>query len=474
MGWIFGFLAMLIACISSGEALAAQAHLTGTVDYSDALTLPPGAVLEVVLEDVTEADAPAKEVGMATVPDPGSPPFAFDISYDPADVAPDRDYSVRAQVSVGRKLVFVSDSMNPVLTDGAPASVAIRMIRVGETTAEARDAPTMIGAHGLRLPASFDGTLPCADCEAVRYRLNLWPDQVFHLRRMWIGKNVRRDSIGRWSVDPDKAVLMLRGADEEFRFRIEGPGELVLLADGDPSAPPTGPDTDSGESEHPLTAAPALEPFEPHLPLRGMLTYNGDTARFTECMTGRDYPLVKDGDYEALEHAYLAAGAEPGGPIMASFDGGIVQQPKDGPGSQQAVLVERFVGVWPGETCERTLGAATLTNTYWKVLRLGAADVAAGEGRREPNLILREGDRHFTATVGCDQITGSYTQNGERLQFAPQKAAATPCPAPLDEWEKQLGQVLTQTASWRIDGQTLELLDDRKNTLALLQAVYLY
>ena len=211
------------------------------------------------------------------------------------------------------------------------------------------------------------------------------------------------------------------------------------------------------------------------MPLRGMLTYNGDAARFTDCLTGRDYPLVKDGDYEALEHAYLAAGAEPGGPIMASFDGGIVQQPKEGaPGTQPEVLVERFVGVWPGETCERALGAATLTNTYWKVLRLGGTEVAAGEGRREPNLILREGDGGFTATVGCDQIAGSYRLSADRLEFVSETATATPCPAPLDEWERQLGKVLTDAVGWRIDGQTLELLDEDKATLALLQAVYLY
>ena len=33
------------------------------------------------------------------------------------------------------------------------------------------------------------------------------------------------------------------------------------------------------------------------------------------------------------------------------------------------------------------------------------------------------------------------------------------CPAPLDDWETQLGELLERTASWRIDGQTLELLD---------------
>ena len=235
MGWLVGFLAILMAVASSGEA-AAQAHLSGTVDYSDGVALPPGAVLEVVLEDVSKADAPAVELGSATIPDPGAPPYAFDISYDPADILPDNEYSVRAQVSVGRKLVFVSGSTTPVLTGGAPQTATLRMIKVGETTSEIGDAPTTIGAHGLRLPASFDGALPCSDCESIRYRLNLWPDQVFHLRRMWIGKNVRRDSVGRWSVDPDQAVLLLRGADEELRFRIAGPDELVLLARGDAPA----------------------------------------------------------------------------------------------------------------------------------------------------------------------------------------------------------------------------------------------
>ena len=44
------------------------------------IALPPGAVLDVVLEDVSVADAPARELGRATVPEPGSPPFEFDIS----------------------------------------------------------------------------------------------------------------------------------------------------------------------------------------------------------------------------------------------------------------------------------------------------------------------------------------------------------------------------------------------------------
>ena len=462
-------LALGLVAALPGGVLASQAHLTGTASIETPVTLPPGAVFEAVLEDVSAAGAPAPaELGRKVIADPGGAPFAFDIAYDPAGVAADRAYSVRAQVSVGRRLVFVSDTVTPVLTRGAPDHAEVRMIKVGDTTAEAAQPPAAIGAHGLRLPASFDGDMPCSDCDAIQFRLNLWPDQVFHLRRTWKGKDMRRDSVGRWSVDPVHQVLDLRGAEEELEFKILGQDRIRLLDRADEPV--------EDKPEYILTAAPDFAPFEPHLPLRGMLTYTAKEARFTECLTGRDYPLVEDGDYEALEHAYLAAGAEAGGPIMASFDGGIIQVPKaDGSaGTEAEVMVERFVGFWPGETCERTLDAAQLTNTYWKILRLGDTEVAAGEGLREPNLILRAGDPRFTATIGCDQMTGSYALDGNSLSFGTSVATLMACPAPLDDWEKQLAHVLTEAAGWRIDGQTLELLDAGGNALALLQAVYLY
>lgn len=461
------FLAAILTVAAVQSAGAGEAHVTGTASYRERIALPPGAVFDAVLEDVTAADAPADELGRVTIEDPGMPPFRFEIGFDPARVKPNHAYSVRTQVSVGRKLVFVSDTMTPVLTRGAPNDVQIWMIKVGDTTEDARETPAAIGAHGLRLPASFSGELPCSDCEGLRYLLNLWPDQVFHLRRTWEGKDLTRDAIGRWSVDPDEQVLELGGAGEDLRFQILGADRLRLLGpDGEPIA------SDLGYS---LTAGPDFETFEPHLPLRGMLAYSGDQARFTECLTGRDYPVVDDEDYAALEHAYLAAGAEPDGPIMASFDGGIVQVPRDdGTGSDAKVIVERFVGIWPGETCERAMGEATLTNTYWKILRLGTDEVAAGAGRREPNLILREGEPRFTATVGCNQLAGTFSSEQDRLSFGVAASTVVACPQPLDRWEAELGKVLQNAVRWRIDGQTLELLDAKGDPLALLQAVYLY
>ena len=349
---------------------------------------------------------------------------------------------------------------------GAPGDLEIEMRMAAAPAAEAAQAEPAIGAHGLRLPATFLGELPCADCPGVRYRLNLWPDQAFFLRRAWEGKDYREDRIGRWSVDPARRVLTLDDGERRTDFQILGPTRLRPL---DPDGAPVAP-----EGGHELAAAEAVEPIGVSLQLRGMVTYLADAARFTECLTGRDYPVAMEGDYAALEHAYLAAGTEPGSPLMASFDGAILDLPAaEGEDTEPTVQVERFIGVWPGDSCERPAADASLTNTYWKILRLGGAAVAAGEGRREPNLVLRPEPASFSATVGCNQIAGGYTLEGERLSFGEAAGTLMACPPPLDDWERRLGQALAAARSWRVDGQALELFDAAGAPVALFQAVYL-
>ncbi len=466
MASIFRYLAAVAALVCMAvPVLAAEAHLAGSASLRQRAAIPANAVLDVLLEDVSRPDVPARTLGETRRTDPGASPIAFDIAYDPSAIRPEGTYSVRAQVLLDGRLIFASNPLNPVLTHGAPTEARLWLAQVGEPPARRGGGPADAAPEGLRLPASFEGQLPCADCKMVRVRLNLWPDKVFHLRRVWEGNGTRRDSIGRWWVDPNSRIVHLRGDDEELQLEILAPDRLRFLAKT-PQAP-------VGKTDYVLTAAPTLHAFEPHLPLRGMVTWVGKEAKFTECLTGREYPILEDGDYEALEHAYLAAGTETGAALMASFDGGILQEPTP-EGVRSEVLVERFVGVWPGETCERAASAATLVDTYWKILRLGTTEIMPQEGRREPSLILRAGEPRFSATVGCDPLTGSFTQNGGRLAFRPGATTPAACPKPLDAWERQLADALARTARWNIEGQSLELLDQRGKVVALLQAMYLY
>ena len=205
-----------------------------------------------------------------------------------------------------------------------------------------------------------------------------------------------------------------------------------------------------------------------------MVRYLADSARITECMTGRDYPLAVEGDFATLEAAYLAAGVAHGSPLMASFDGAIMERPRaTGDGTQPTVIVEKFTGVWPDETCEPVRTDASLTNTYWKILRLGDAEIVAGVGGTEPGLTLNESEARFSATVGCNQMAGAFEFEENRLSFGQAASTMMACQTPLDDWDRRLADVLASTARWHVDGQALELLDAEGTVIALLEAEYL-
>jgi copper homeostasis protein (lipoprotein) len=208
--------------------------------------------------------------------------------------------------------------------------------------------------------------------------------------------------------------------------------------------------------------------------LIGMFVYMADTARLTDCRSGLGFPMAMEGDYRLIEQAYLEAREAPGQPLLATFDGRIEERPRmEGGGTEPTAVVHRFINVWPGETCERNLAEASLTNTYWRIVRLDGERVGVVEGRREPHLLLRADEPRFRATVGCNQIIGSYQLNGRALAFKAAASAMMACPPPLDHLERRLTSMLERTASWRINAQFLELEDGDGKAIALLQAVYI-
>jgi copper homeostasis protein (lipoprotein) len=329
-----------------------------------------------------------------------------------------------------------------------------------------RDEVSAGGGLGVTLPATFTGDLPCADCRGIRYHLNLWPDQAYHLERRWLGKDFSRAEIGRWRFDPARRVLVLNSAGEApMQFAVLGSGRLRLL---DRKGQPI-----HSSLPYELTAAPEFQWRDVVLPLRGEFTYLADAARATECLTQRSYPVAMEGAYLALERAYLAARSAPGAALLASFEGRIVERPRrEGGGREAVVVVDRFINVWPGETCERWRSDAALIGTYWRIVRLGEDVVSAAQGRREPHLLLRAAGARFKATVGCNQLLGSYSVSHATLRFQAVATTRMACPPALGERERRLQEVLAHTSAWLVNGQGLELLDALGVPLALFQAVY--
>jgi uncharacterized lipoprotein YbaY/heat shock protein HslJ len=215
-------LALLTLAIPLG-AEAASSSISGSATYRERMALPPEAVFEAALEDVSRADAPATELGRTQVKSPGQVPIHFTISYDPGRIEPQHRYGVRARIYVGNELWFTTDAYIPVSLD-AQAPVEILLKRSSGTAA-----PTAPALSGL--PVTFIGTLPCADCEGLRYQLDLKEDGRYFLRRTYLGKSsAGTDETGRWRLDADGRTLSLQsGGKTSEQFAMTSSDTLRLL-----------------------------------------------------------------------------------------------------------------------------------------------------------------------------------------------------------------------------------------------------
>jgi len=126
-GFILG--ALLLAACTPGSRPATKpagpslpvSAVTGSVTYLVRSALPPTAVIEVVLQDVSKMDAPAETISSQRIEANGKQvPFPYELSYDPAQIDPRMTYAVSARITEGNELLFISDTVNPVLTRGAP------------------------------------------------------------------------------------------------------------------------------------------------------------------------------------------------------------------------------------------------------------------------------------------------------------------------------------------------------------------
>jgi len=106
------------------KASRAAASITGTVSYLERITLPPNAVMQVRLEDVSLADAPAKTIAQQRIPlGDRQVPVPFELKFDPTKIDERHTYVVTARIVVDDQLRFLSDKAYPVLTRDNPLRV---------------------------------------------------------------------------------------------------------------------------------------------------------------------------------------------------------------------------------------------------------------------------------------------------------------------------------------------------------------
>jgi len=456
-------LAMVLSLSGAVAAQAADGIVKGTATYLERIAMPPGAVFEATLEDISRADAPADVISTVRQENAGSAPYSFELAYDPARIVPSRSYAVRSRVTLEGRLVFTSDQVHPVLTNGNPATVEIVMKRVAGGAG--RDAAGKPGDLFASLPATFVGVLPCADCEGIDYHLDIMPDGSYALRNRYLGKEVDRahDDIGTWALSSDGITLTLKGGREApVHFSIESAQTLRKL---DLLGRPI-----DSELDYDLRRRTAFEPIEPRATMQGMFTYMADAASFLECTTGRRLPVAMERAYPDLERAYLSAKGEPGQPVMALVEGAIaLRPPMEGPSPVPTLLVDGFLRLEPGAACPARFRTARLEGTEWRLVALGEEGVAPPpDGRPVAGLVLRAEDRRAAGSDGCNRFMAGYELEADRLRFTQAASTMMACAEGM-EVARRFTEALAAAARWRVLGRQLELYGAEGRLLARLE-----
>lgn len=108
------FALALAACAST--PVERTVAVTGSIAYRERIALPPTAQIEVRLDDVSLADAPASNMATQSFASEGKQvPFAFSLTVDRADIDPRHSYAVSARITdADGRLMFITDTRNSV------------------------------------------------------------------------------------------------------------------------------------------------------------------------------------------------------------------------------------------------------------------------------------------------------------------------------------------------------------------------
>lgn len=190
--------------------------------------------------------------------------------------------------------------------------------------------------------------------------------------------------------------------------------------------------------------------------MTGMFEYMADAGLFTDCVTGERLPVAQEGDNPALERAYLAATESPPDPVLATIQGHVAQRPPmEGDGVRDFVIVDRYLNVWPGESCVSSTVTTPLVNTYWKLIEIDGAVIETHEKQREVHILMEQEDNRARGFAGCNNFFGNYELDGNAVKFGQLASTMAACPY-LDE-ETALFRALEKVGEYEILGESLEL-----------------
>lgn len=304
-----------------------------------------------------------------------------------------------------------------------------------ELRGRGREVTLTAAGRSMRCHAAGQPGDPPRTFEGGGLTVTLFPDGTFRLRERREGSAEPMLDLGEWALEVEGGVrLILRGGTGNRRaFRETGTDKLVA---------------DDG-SELLKTATP--DPIDGQFRLSGMYRDAQDGGLFAPCLVGRTYGVAPGGAEPELEKAWVDATPSRETSlyveIMGSFD------------KNNSVTVDRFLGLKRGGACPALAArGAALRDTEWRLVELDGERPAFDDWRRRPLMRLDDLDK-FTASTGCNTLSGDYVLDPAGLRFAPGPMTMMACPPAETAIEKRFVAALDAIRTAQIAGTTLDLID---------------
>ncbi|MFN4018611.1 MAG: META domain-containing protein [Reyranella sp.] len=304
-----------------------------------------------------------------------------------------------------------------------------------ELRGRGREVTLTAAGRSMRCHAAGRPGDPPRTFEGGGLTVTLFPDGTFRLRERRDGSAEPLLDLGEWAQEVEGGVrLILRGAAGNRRaFREMGTDKLVA---------------DDG-SELLQTAAP--DPIDGQFRLSGMYRDAQDGGLFAPCLVGRTYGVAPGGAEPDLERAWVDATPSRDTSLYVEIIGRF--------DNNNSVQVDRFLGLKRGGTCPALASrGSALRDTEWRLLELDGDRLTFDDWRRRPLMRLDDSGR-FTASTGCNTLSGDYVLDPAGLRFTPGPMTMMACPPAETAIEKRFLAALDGIRTAQISGTTLDLID---------------
>lgn len=140
-------------------ALAAPQTLSGTVTYRERIALPPGAVVEVSLLDVSLADAPSRTIARTRIAARRQVPIPYRLRFNDSVIRPGHRYALRAEIRVRGQLWFTTTEHHAALVPGASSDIVVQRVAPPAEVGGPAGSWLVQNLRGRLLPAGIRATL---------------------------------------------------------------------------------------------------------------------------------------------------------------------------------------------------------------------------------------------------------------------------------------------------------------------------